>query len=69
MSPASVPNPCPLASTLQTEVMAMGQAMYSQPGAQAGAGPQAGAGAGPSASGASGAKPDDVIDAEFTDKN
>ena len=56
---------------LQQEVMAMGQAMYQQPGApgpEGGAGPQGGA---PGADGgaAGGKKADDnVIDAEFTDK-
>nr|BCL66137.1 heat shock protein 70B [Volvox africanus] len=51
-------------NALQQEVMAMGQAMYSQGGAQPGAGPQPGAGGASS----SGSKPDDVIDAEFSDK-
>ncbi|GLC41009.1 heat shock [Pleodorina starrii] len=50
-------------NALQQEVMAMGQAMYSQSGA---AGPQPGS-AGPTPGSGSG-KPDDVIDAEFTDK-
>ncbi|KAG2492602.1 hypothetical protein HYH03_009018 [Edaphochlamys debaryana] len=58
-------------NALQQEVMAMGQAMYSQAGAAGGAagGPGAGAGAGPNpGAGPTGGKPDDVIDAEFTDK-
>jgi len=60
---------------LQQEVMAMGQAVYSQAGGDAGAGgpPPPGAegpgGAGGPGAGAgpAGGKPDDVIDADFTD--
>jgi heat shock protein 1/8 len=48
--------------TLQEAVMAMGQAVYSQAGAQ-GADPAAGGPPPPEG----GAKPDDVIDADFTD--
>ena len=51
--------------TLQQKLMAMGQAMYQQPGAdgQPGAGPQE--------PGAGGSKPNDdgVVDAEFTDSD
>jgi len=62
---------------LQTEAMAMGQAMYAQPGAAGapGAGGAPGGdgaapgGGGAAGGGAGGAKGDDVIDAEFTDKN
>nr|BAU61572.1 heat shock protein 70B [Gonium pectorale] len=50
---------------LQQDMMAMGQAMYSQAGAGAGAAGQQGPGASP---GGSSGNPDDVIDAEFTDK-
>ncbi|PNH02778.1 Stromal heat shock-related protein, chloroplastic [Tetrabaena socialis] len=51
-------------NALQQEVMAMGQAMYSQPGAAAApGGPGQPSGAGPT-----GKADDDVIDAEFTDK-
>ncbi|GBG71193.1 hypothetical protein CBR_g8496 [Chara braunii] len=59
-------------SALQTEVMAMGQSVYSQAGA-AGAGPTPGAdssstGSGPSGGpSAGGAGGEDVIDADFTD--
>ncbi|EFJ40669.1 heat shock protein 70B [Volvox carteri f. nagariensis] len=45
-------------NALQQEVMAMGQAMYSQAGPNSGAGAQSGSSRGP----------DDVIDAEFSDK-
>jgi len=48
---------------LQTEVMAMGQAVYSQPGAD-GANPPPGPEGPPPPKGG---KPDDVIDADFTD--
>ena len=53
---------------LQQELMAMGQAVYAQPGAQAG-GPQPGADAGPQPG--SDSKPNDpnVVDAEFTDSS
>ena len=56
---------------LQQELMAMGQAVYAQPGAQAGgAQPGADAGAGPQP-GSGDSKPDDpnVVDAEFTDSS
>ncbi|KAI8469744.1 MAG: heat shock protein 70B [Monoraphidium minutum] len=58
---------------LQKEVMNMGAAVYGQGGGaqQPGApGPEGGAGAGPAggAAGGSGKGPDDVIDAEFSDK-
>nr|CAA65356.1 heat shock protein 70B [Chlamydomonas reinhardtii] len=56
-------------NALQQEVMAMGQAMYSQAGAAPGGAPGAEPGAGAGAGGAPGGKKDDdVIDAEFTDK-
>ncbi|KAG2429224.1 hypothetical protein HXX76_010994 [Chlamydomonas incerta] len=56
-------------NALQQEVMAMGQAMYSQAGAAPGGAPGAEPGAGAGAGGATGGKKDDdVIDAEFTDK-
>eukprot|EP00240_Pyramimonas_obovata_P002598 CAMPEP_0118934726 /NCGR_PEP_ID=MMETSP1169-20130426/13980_1 /TAXON_ID=36882 /ORGANISM="Pyramimonas obovata, Strain CCMP722" /LENGTH=695 /DNA_ID=CAMNT_0006877657 /DNA_START=109 /DNA_END=2196 /DNA_ORIENTATION=- len=51
---------------LQKEVMAMGQAVYSQPGAEGGAPPPPGGDAG-GAPPPPGGKPDDVIDADFTD--
>ncbi|GLI62862.1 heat shock protein 70B [Volvox africanus] len=51
-------------TALQQEVMAMGQAMYSQAGAEPGTGPQQGAGGASS----SGSKNGDVIDAEFSEK-
>jgi len=58
---------------LQTEAMAMGQAMYAQPGAAGGAAPGGAPGGDGAAPGGGapggGAKGDDVIDAEFTDKN
>nr|QBB20003.1 heat shock protein hsp70-B1 [Ettlia sp. YC001] len=54
---------------LQKEMMDMGAAMYQQAGAAGGAAPGAGAGAGSSSTGSSGQPGDDnVIDAEFTDK-
>lgn len=60
---------------LQKEMLDMGAAMYQQQGASGGAAPGAGAGpagssAGGPTSGSSSSKPgdDNVIDAEFTDK-
>ena len=51
---------------LQQEIMAVGQAMYSQPGADAGAGAgAAGPGGAPGADKKDGG--DNVVDAEFTD--
>ncbi|KAK9837796.1 hypothetical protein WJX74_005212 [Apatococcus lobatus] len=52
--------------TLQQKLMAMGQAMYQQPGADGGQ-----PGAGPQQPGAGGSKPNDdgVVDAEFTDSD
>lgn len=53
---------------LQQEAMAMGQSMYSQPGAEgaAGAGPGA-EGAAPGGGASAGASDPNVVDAEFTD--
>ncbi|KAK9855773.1 hypothetical protein WJX84_008371 [Apatococcus fuscideae] len=54
--------------TLQQKLMAMGQAMYQQPGAEGG---QPGAEQPPGTGGAGGSKPNDdgVVDAEFTDSD
>ena len=63
----------PALEALQQEVMQMGQAMYQQGGGAGpagGAGPTPGNGAGAqSGPGAGGKGGDDVIDAEFSDKN
>ena len=52
--------------SLQQKLMAMGQAMYQQPGAEGQPGPQQ-----PGAGGPGGSKPNDdgVVDAEFTDSD
>jgi len=52
---------------LQTEVMAMGQSMYSQGGEEGGAPPPPGGEDGAPPPPPGGSKPDDVIDAEFSD--
>ena len=55
---------------LQEEVMAMGQSMYGQPGAEGAAGPGGPGAGGPGAGAGAGAGPkpdDDVIDADFSE--
>ena len=56
---------------LQQELMAMGQAVYAQPGAQGGAQQPGAEGAGPQPGSGGESKPNDpnVVDAEFTDSS